>query len=450
MDLARWLLLVGLAISLALSFLAWPVAPVLTGTFIAAAMIWVSVVAPRRHISKPASIIATLTASLGFGVFLQTVPLKLTNLANPIWSAMGAALGEPTVGYITVDLPYTVVALAEYLVIFGAGLTAAVSCVVHERGWEMPTMAWLMTIYCGAYIIMFSGIDRLQAGIMTEHLVAQWTSLSMFGVLTAISLIIRLQIRFRRLRITSRFQLLRQRVGSFAIPIGMIAIFLVPLFVFRLGAASFPSICAILVLLAVVLAKRFAFGLAGAIFALAIVIGGLWSAGLVANVVGPNSSANFGAETEADIAMFADLFRDFRWFGSGLGTYPRIMPMYAAIQDSSAGHVRSAPLVLSSMVELGIPMTLLAVFMLAMLAWSSFSKLAKVDGDYSTGVLSCSILVYIVVATVTPGMSLPFPTMLTAAITIGFGLASVQEPVDGITSGDHSLAISRSLRSKRC
>src|SRR5882757_1123889 len=68
MDFARWLLLVGLAISLALSFLGWPIAPVLTGTFVAAAMIWVSVVAPRRLISKPASIITTLAASLGFGV----------------------------------------------------------------------------------------------------------------------------------------------------------------------------------------------------------------------------------------------------------------------------------------------------------------------------------------------------------------------------------------------
>jgi hypothetical protein len=95
-------------------------------------------------------------------------------------------------------------------------------------------------------------------------------------------------------------------------------------------------------------------------------------------------------------------------------------------------------------------MTLLAAFMLAMLVLSSFSKLAEVDGDYSTGLLSCSILVYIVAATLTPGMPLSFPTMLTAAIAIGFGLAGVQEPVGRTTSDGHSLTISRSLRSRRC
>jgi hypothetical protein len=430
--LAIWLLWGGLTMSLALPLLNWPVMFILAGSFIAAALVCVSIAVPKIQLEQaPKSFryALILAVSLGFGMILQTVPLKLTGLANPLWSAMGAAIGQPTAGYITVDVGSTVVALAKYLVILGAGLTVALSCANQMRSAQMSSaIARLLTIFCVACLVM-AGVDEFHSAEIKERFWAEWINLSMLGVLTTASIM----VRFRR-RFGSKLWPTREHFRSFAAWVAMIALFAIPLFAQRTHAAAIPTVCAISTLLAVVFVKRLASGLAGVLFAVALVICGLWLAGVTTGIVGPRSSEVLGSRSEAEIAT---VIRDFRWFGSGIGTYSRVVPMYADLQDVGKGLLDSAPTALSLLIELGLPLTLLAAILLLALAWAVCSMVARSDRDYSEAMLACSTLVYVVAAAFTPRVSLSFPTMVVSSIMIGLGLTAAERPL-GTPGVSHS------------
>jgi hypothetical protein len=281
------LLLGALTMSLAVPLLNWPVMFILAGILVAAALICASIAVPKLELeTSPTSYryVLILSISLGVGIFLQTMPLNLTGLANPFWSAMGAVIGRPTAGYFTVDTTSTVVALTKYLVILGAGLTAALSCADRIRGAQMSSaIAGLLIIFCVACLVKES-TDNFQSAEMKERFWGEWVSLSMLGVLTTASIM----VRFRKSS-GSKPKLMGEHFRPFAARAAMIAVFAVPLFTQRSYSATIPAVCGISTLLAVVFVKRMAAGMAGVLFAVAFVICSLWFVGLAIGIVGSRS-----------------------------------------------------------------------------------------------------------------------------------------------------------------
>jgi hypothetical protein len=227
----------------------------------------------------------------------------------------------------------------------------------------------------------------------------------------------------------------REYFRPFVVWVGAIALFALPLFKHGPRPAAIPAVCGISALLAVVLLKRLASGMAGVLFAVALVVCGLWLAGLTTGIVGLPSSEVLGSHSETEIATVVRVFHDFRSFGSGIGTYSRVVPMYADLQDGGKG-LFDSPTALSLLIELGMPLALLAAALLLALAWAVFSMVARNDRDYSHAMLACSTLVYVVAAAFTPGLSLSFSTMVVASMIIGLGLTATQRPLG--TGPSHS------------
>jgi hypothetical protein len=177
-GLVIWLLTGGaLTMSLSLSLLYWPVMFILAGGFVAVALICVSILVPKSQLEQaPKSFryVLILGGGLGLGMFLQTVPLELFGLANPLWSAAGAAIGKPMAGYITVDTASTVAGLTKYLVMLGTGLAVALACSDQKRSAQMAyEIVWLLAIF----LVINAGFNELQSAEMKARFWAEWRAL---------------------------------------------------------------------------------------------------------------------------------------------------------------------------------------------------------------------------------------------------------------------------------
>ena len=130
----------------------------------------------------------------------------------------------------------------------------------------------------------------------------------------------------------------------------------------------------------------------------------------------------------ADLAAAARIFRDFRWFGSGAGTYSELIPIYVDAANDGTGLFSVPPKALSILVELGIPLSLLTVALVLVLAGTLISAIARDGHDSTHAILGCSALVYVTTCAFTPSLSISFPTMVVAATMIGLGLAQAKRP----------------------
>jgi hypothetical protein len=426
-TVAVWLLWVGLAASLSLSLLNWPIMFIISGSFVATAVIFVSIELPTgqlENVARSAPYVPILAASIGVGIFLQVMPLQFMGVAQPFWSAMGAAIRQPTAGFITVDTASTVVAMTKYLVILGAALVVALSCTDQLRGAQMSSAIALLLMLFSAACLLKASFSGFRALAISEQFWSDWISLSMLGILMNGALMIRHKLLLTSRRLGSRS--LGQYVQPFAAGAVMIALFAIPLIVRGSQAVVIPTVFGISAFLTVFFAKRMASGVAGLLFAVALVICGLWLAGLALGIIGPGSTAALGNRQETDIATAVRIFRDFHWFGSGAGTYSGVVPMYEGFRDGGNGLLDTPPVALSLLIELGIPLTLLGAVLLLVLVWAVFSAVSRNDRDYSQAVLACSTLVYVIAAAFTLGASLSFSTVVVAAVIISLGLTQAQ------------------------
>jgi hypothetical protein len=211
-------------------------------------------------------------------------------------------------------------------------------------------------------------------------------------------------------------------------------------------AAVIPAVGGLCAFLAAVSAKRLASGLTGTIFIVGAFVCILWLVGFLTGAFSETSSLYGRSETE--IATVLRMFRDFRWFGSGLGTYPRVVQMYADVPSTGDGLFNAPPAGLSLLIELGMPLSILATALFVAIAWALFAKLARANREYAHDSLSCASLVYVGAAALTPGASLSFPAMTAAAMMIGVSLTVDQRP-SSIPNLSASSSALRSRPSKR-
>jgi len=424
-TLSVWMLWAGLATSLSIPLLPWPIMFVAAGTFIAIAVVIASIalpqtqldyaVKPLRHVSIPAII-------LGFGILLQIMPAQFSGLAQPLWSAMSAAIQQPSAGFITVDTSITAVVLTKYLVIVGTVLAVALVSSDQRRGSQTSNaIAWLLAAFYAAFLVKAS-LSTFQPVAISKQLLTDWTSLSTLGVLMSGATLVHFRSQQSGKRLRSNARPSREYVQLFLAGAVMVGLFAIPLIVDGSQAAIIPAVCAIAAFLTVLFIKQLAVGPAGAIFATVLVICGLWLAAVAFGITGPRSSEVLGKQLETDIATIVRIFRDFSWFGSGAGTYSQLVPMYEGSKDQGTGFLYAPPTALSLLVELGIPLTLLAAIVLFASGSAAFRAVVRSGRDYSKATLGCSSYVYVVAAAFTPGASLSFSTLIVAVTLVSLGV----------------------------
>jgi hypothetical protein len=425
--LALWMLWIALAASLPLTMVDWPFMFMLTGGMAAAAATSASIIASTDQLNQtPKSFrcLLLLSIALGFFVLLQTVPLKLVGLANPIWSAAGAAIGQPTAGCITVDIIATVLGLAKYLIIVGTSVTVAVACnTANRRIQYLFAVVLLLAVFCVSSWMF----KEFRLGASAARLSTESGDLPALGILAAISLLIQPVLRSGG-RASSRSWLSRDHLIASFLSIAMISIFAASLSAQASRNVAIPTIVGIAALLTAILAKRFTSGPSGAIFIVGAVACILWLASVLTGVFSRAASV-LGPNTESEIATVLRVFRDFRWFGSGLGTYSAVLPMYTDIHSNGHGLLSTPPAGLSLLIELGTPLSVLAAALIAALACVVLSKLARAHREWTPSALACSTLVYLLTAALTPGASLSFPTMIAAAMMLGTALTIDARPL---------------------
>jgi hypothetical protein len=423
---AVWLVLAGLAAALSLPILQWPVMIILAGTCIAMAIISASIALPQSHLDSAAKslrLISVLAASVGIGIFAQIVPLPFSGLAQPLWSAMSDAIHQRATNSITVAPTVTVVALTKYLVCIGAALAAALLCSNRPRAaWMTIAIAWILTIFYAANLLKAT-FDPLRSAPGTEQFWADWISLAMLCILTRAAIVLRFETQHSPRRSTRKSLQPSKYLPPLAAGAALIAVFSFPIIAHGSRATVIPTVCGLSAFLTVVLIRRMALGAAGILFALALVVCSLWLVALFIGITGPYSSEVYGNRSPPDLAMAVRLLRDFRWFGSGAGTYYLLVPIYQGLDNGGPGFFIAPPIVLSILTELGIPLTLLVFALLLAIIWAIFSLVTRKDRDFSQTALACSSLVYIVAVACTPGATLSFSTAVAAAAIIGLRLA---------------------------
>jgi hypothetical protein len=253
MAFAVCLIWLALAFSLIITLLGSPVMLVLAGSCVALALIAASsgVTASRMKIAdKSARNLSILALGIGVGILLQVAPLNLIGFNRPLWSAVAAAIGESTAGYITagyitVDRGETIITLAKYLVLVGTVVTVSLACADQRRSTQMLYgLAWLLSIFAGACLL------KILLNVVSDfdgkaRLLADWTHVSVLGILLVGAMVIRKipigQFRLNALVPRAWPELSRGFVSGILI----IALFSVPLFARGSQAYAIPVVCGI-------------------------------------------------------------------------------------------------------------------------------------------------------------------------------------------------------------
>jgi hypothetical protein len=422
-----WLFVLGLAAAMGLTLVRWPLLLIVAGSFIVMAAILATVNASDNQLEnavKSLRYCMALALIIGAGIFLQVVPLKFVSLDQPIWVAMGNAIGQPTPGYATVDTTVTIITLAKYLVILSAALATTLLCANRYNAEKtLSAITWLLTMVYFAFFLK-TMVDGFQASVKSEQFWAEWIGLATLGLLAHGAALVRSRLRHVG-RGMSKNSSQPVRTGIWlAAKGGIIGLLMVPLIARGWQVAIIPSISAISIFLSIFVIKRMGLGIAGALFVVTLVISGLWFAGLSSGFIGPHSVEMLGRPPEIVITTSVRIFQDFKWSGSGAGTYSELLPMYETIGDADMGFLNSVPAAFSFLIELGIPITLLSALFVICLAHAVLREV--VHRAYPQNVLACSTVIYVVGAAFTPGAALSFPVAVVAATFIALGLTPSQ------------------------
>jgi hypothetical protein len=424
-----WILWFGLAMSLSLPLLNWPVFFVIAGILVASALIFASITISKGRsdvAERPLRHVWGLAGAIGVGILMQVTPLLPTWLGHPIWSAAGLALGQPLAGHLTTDAAGTLLALAKYLVAMGVAVAVATTCVDRRTsGRMMSGLAWLLALFTGMCFLK-TRLHAFQSSSDELRLLSDWTNVSLLGVqMGGVVVVQRLQLRWSsptRLSNGQRHLHPRNLVAALVI----IGLFSVPLIAHAPEAAAIPIACGTATLLMALLIDRTTSGLSGVLFVVVLVVCMLWLAGSGSGLIGAPAGTTWAESSGADLAAAARIFRDFRWVGSGAGTYGELIPIYVDAANDGTGLFSAPPKSLSLLVELGIPLTLLIVTLGLVLAATFILTIARNRHDSVEAILACSVLAYLTGCAFTPGISLSFTTMTVAATMTGLGLAQAK------------------------
>ena len=268
---------------------------------------------------------------------LQTVPLPfLSHFANPIWESASTALGRSFMPSLSIDPGATLLSLSRYLAWLGVGLLAAAITIDRQRAeWVLFALTAATVLIAALLILNDAAGATLLAEVQNVARRGGVLNAAALGVVLSVACADRAYERFETRRSThprSGPRLARNFLlclVAFIICAGAVA-------QAHSANSSFAAAIGLVILLAVIMIRRFGLGLGGACsVALIGCVLALAFFGERSSQNGLDFSIRFAPKSVSSSAMAQRLLADSTWIGTGAGTYHDLVPIYRDPNEST-------------------------------------------------------------------------------------------------------------------
>jgi hypothetical protein len=404
----------------------WPVQDV--SAIAIALLLLFAIGAPEEDLKTTVRLLRPVLPAILFPVVwmvLQIAPFGL--FANSIWPSASVALNEPLAGHISIEPGATIRALISYLTV--VSLTVATTVITRDRARAEITLFVMCAVTVFMSVEILFGQFRLFSGVLPppeSPTAATFVAVSALGAVANAAAAVRIIERH-----------LSRREDAHALPPVLLFCFNLAGCAICLGGILVAGRTNILIVagsgIAVVLlsgASRLialrpvAVGALLAIFALAV-------AGVI--VAGGEGSPVLRFATNASpnsLFVTQRLLADAKWFGSGVGSFDALVPIYG--EFGTAGLVDPA----STMAKIAIEWGRTASMVIALIAVQLFAVtfaggLSRGRDWFFPAAASGSILVLFCQAFCDTSLSHP-STQIVAAVIVGLGLSQSRGRTSGL------------------
>jgi hypothetical protein len=369
---------------------------------------------------RPIAFIVVLPALL---MVLQTVPLPFfSRFANPIWESASTALGRSLMPSLSIDPGATLLSLCRYLAWLGVGVLAAATTIDRQRA------EWVLFAVTAATVLIAAMLLLSDAAELS--LLAEVQHARRGGALDAAALGVVLSVACAD-RAYERFETRRSSVPRSGPRLARNMLLCVVAFIVCAAAVAqahstnslFATAIGLVMLLSVIMIRRFGLGLGGAT--------GVALIGCVLAVAffgegnsqhGLDFSIRFAPKSVSSSAMAQRLLADSTWIGTGAGTYHDLVPIYRDPNESTGNEYPPTAAGQFS-VEWGRPLfwagVIIAIFMIVKLVRAGLNR--GRDSFYPAAGAS-ALAVLLISAFGNPGLTGATTLILSGAV-LGLALA---------------------------
>jgi hypothetical protein len=261
---------------------------------------------------------------------LQTVPVPFfSHFANPIWESASTALGRSLMPSLSIDPGATLFSLCRYLAWLGVGLLAAAMTIDRQRAeWVLFAVTAATVLIAVLLILSDAAGSSLFSEVQNAARRGGALDAAALGVVLSVACADRAYERFETRRSTdprSGPRLARNFllcVVAFIVCTGAVA-------QAHSANAMFAAAIGLVILLSVIMIRRFGLGLGGACsVALIGCVLALAFFGESSSQNGLDFSIRFAPKSVSSSAMAQRLLADSTWMGTGAGTYHDLVPIY--------------------------------------------------------------------------------------------------------------------------
>jgi hypothetical protein len=281
---------------------------------------------------RPVAMAALIPAIV---MLLQAAPLPdFLGVNNTIWQSAATALGRPLLGSISIDTGSTLLSLCRYLAWLGVGLLASAVTIDRERAeWVLLAATLVCVVMAGMLVANdlggFAWLDQQHAALARSGALDG----AALGLILAVACADRAYERFETHRDRSGRSALRMLRNLVVCAVGF-AVCGMAILLSESDNTFFAAIAGLAALLGIVVVRRLALGGWGAV--VVAIVGCAVAVGVVAVHIRQGAAdltLSFAAPSSPSKAITQRMLADSTLFGSGAGTYQKLVPIYREHDD---------------------------------------------------------------------------------------------------------------------
>ncbi len=345
----------------------------LVAAYVAAAVVLVAIdVRPGEgsHLARVFQPIAIAAAVPAVWMIIQILPLPIGAWLHPIWVSAREALGDFSLGSISIDRGSTLVALTRYLTVIGIALLSAAATIDRQRAEGiLLLLAAVATLIAVLFAVHALGGLFFLGSFDGPAAAAAMQAIAALGVLATSAAAIRAVERYETRRSLAELSLLQFSRSFVYCLVALVICWSVVLF-FAARPVIFATACGFVTMGWVLAIRRIGLRAwaraAVAICALggaAIVVLDQWGQ---ANV---GLSLRFAASSSpALLSITQRILAEAAWTGSGAGTFAALVPVYRSGEAIAAtGTAPTTAAIIA--IELGWPALCFFVVIIALIGF---------------------------------------------------------------------------------
>ena len=378
--------------------------------------------APQSEITNTFRLLKRISVAIllpAAWMLLQIAPIPFASLVNPIWPTASAALNEPSLlGHLSLDPASTLRCLMLYLTI--VALVVATIIITQDRQNAETTLFVLCTVTAVMSVELL--LSRHGSLVGNVEAAATCVAASIAGTLlnaAAITLLIERHLS-RRDREASPFGPL---LPGFGLCVAAATLCAAANLSVAPGDAVVATGFGLMFILIIALVRRFAVQ--------------SWSLGVLLAIVGSlalgiavvrfqrNTSATILAFSSSgppeSLAIAVRAIPDFKWFGSGVGTYSAVAEIY---RDYGTAPVPDPPSTMAAIaLEWGQPALAIVAGIAVQLFVFVFRGALRRGRDYFFSAVAAATLVGVFYEALSDASLTHFPVQVIIAVIMGLGIS---------------------------